>query len=350
MLSLFSCCCHRRQPSSDDVNTPDERSHLIPATSEDLISPTSLGLPRTYVDDNQRMKERMSDIVRAKEGKMVNVNARLPFNLHNQPSGSGSGSTHAAHPSSASSLSLSSSSRSPSAVRPAALAQTPGTPHTHAQVQVHVGAPLPAGPAAHAPHHHHHRDDAAAGDMSRSSSTASRDTGASEGSPARRRAAPILGLRLVRVPLPGGSVGRRGRRKRKAGGGGGAEEGVSPQGRRAAAVVSVGVVGAEGGMSVDVGAEALGTPRARRTSSHRDSGGAGAGAGHGREDANVSPPSMSSSEAEMTPRVEHPKAWAISVSPASEDSGREVGEGKGVDGAGAFVLKDEGPLTVSWGD
>ncbi|KAF9482104.1 hypothetical protein BDN70DRAFT_930365 [Pholiota conissans] len=308
---------------------------------------TSLGLPTTYADEQQRMKERMGSIVRAKEGKMVNVNARLPFNLHNHPHPTGS--IHA-NPSSSSSLSLSSSSRSFSAAGLAAiptLSQTSGTPHTHAQVQVHVGAPLP-GPSNLSRNTPYHRDTA---EFSRSSSAASRDPSASasdDGSLARNRRTPILGLRLVRVPFPDAAgVGRRGRKKRKTS----AEEGVSPQAGHPSESVgmSASVMGAP--MDMGAGEEEQGTPRPRHTS-HRPVSGEGGSVVHLPADGGASPPSLSGSESEMTPRMEHPQAWAISVSPASEADagGSSAGTGKSIEGPAAFVLKDEGPLTVSWGD
>ncbi|KIM76128.1 hypothetical protein PILCRDRAFT_655315 [Piloderma croceum F 1598] len=70
----FSCCIRTR--SSPVV--PHERTPLIRDTEQ---APT-LPLPR--VVDHQKMKERLGHIVRSKEGKMVNVNAQIPFNLHNQ--------------------------------------------------------------------------------------------------------------------------------------------------------------------------------------------------------------------------------------------------------------------------
>ncbi|EPT04748.1 hypothetical protein FOMPIDRAFT_1140473 [Fomitopsis schrenkii] len=84
--TVFSCCI-RRGPSSGPVS-PDERTHLIPPTSDE----PSHG--REYVVDHQQLNARLGPIVRAKEGKMVNVNTPLPFNLYNQqlhdPSGSAS--------------------------------------------------------------------------------------------------------------------------------------------------------------------------------------------------------------------------------------------------------------------
>ncbi|OCH89056.1 hypothetical protein OBBRIDRAFT_836112 [Obba rivulosa] len=73
--SIFSCCIRTSDESREE---PNEHTQLLPP-SEGLL-PT-----RSYVADSQKMKERMGTIVRAKEGKMVNVNAPLPFNIHNKP-------------------------------------------------------------------------------------------------------------------------------------------------------------------------------------------------------------------------------------------------------------------------
>ncbi|KAH9026684.1 hypothetical protein EDB83DRAFT_2526613 [Lactarius deliciosus] len=74
LLSFLFCCLRPRSSSSDE---PNENSRLIPA-SED-VPPAA----RHVIIDQQRMKERLGVIVRAKEGKMVNVNAPVPFNLNN---------------------------------------------------------------------------------------------------------------------------------------------------------------------------------------------------------------------------------------------------------------------------
>ncbi|KAN0130277.1 hypothetical protein V8E53_011900 [Lactarius tabidus] len=75
LLSFLFCCLRPRSvPSSQE---PDENSRLIPA-SDDVLPAA-----RHVIVDQQRMKERLGVIVRAKEGKMVNVNAPLPFNLNN---------------------------------------------------------------------------------------------------------------------------------------------------------------------------------------------------------------------------------------------------------------------------
>ncbi|KAI0948903.1 hypothetical protein AcW1_008645 [Taiwanofungus camphoratus] len=91
---IFACCLRGRSGSevrspccfderralltlSDVQGEPDERSHLIPPTND--VPPT-----RNYVVDRQKLSERLGTIVRSKEGKMVNVNAPLPFNLHNK--------------------------------------------------------------------------------------------------------------------------------------------------------------------------------------------------------------------------------------------------------------------------
>ncbi|EDR00123.1 uncharacterized protein LACBIDRAFT_334397 [Laccaria bicolor S238N-H82] len=104
----------------------DEESLLIPSNVE---SPTIERPPLSHSEvlDRQHLKERMGLIVQSKGGKMVNVNSRVPFNLHNKkiavtldPSPS----------SSRGSASLSSHSRS----------HTNG--QAHWQVQAHVGAPV----------------------------------------------------------------------------------------------------------------------------------------------------------------------------------------------------------------
>lgn len=87
---LFSCCVRQRRR---DPTVPDEHTFLIPATTASE-TPT----PQPRVVDHQKLKERLGTVVRSKEGKMVNVNAAFPFNLHNQtlgdpPSRSVSGGT-----------------------------------------------------------------------------------------------------------------------------------------------------------------------------------------------------------------------------------------------------------------
>ncbi|KAH9993530.1 hypothetical protein BJV77DRAFT_349119 [Russula vinacea] len=72
LFSLFCCCLRPRRhflPLEPNENTP-----LIPASDD--VQPAS-----RHIIDQQRMKERLGMIVRAKESKMVNVNAPLPFNL-----------------------------------------------------------------------------------------------------------------------------------------------------------------------------------------------------------------------------------------------------------------------------
>ncbi|KAJ7692940.1 hypothetical protein B0H17DRAFT_1330682 [Mycena rosella] len=77
MLRLLFPCCIR--PIEDEFTIiPDETSYLLPA---------SVGLPSpdpsdTITVDHQKLNDRLSTIVRAKEGKMVNVISRTPFTLH----------------------------------------------------------------------------------------------------------------------------------------------------------------------------------------------------------------------------------------------------------------------------
>ncbi|KAN0091319.1 hypothetical protein V8E55_004885 [Tylopilus felleus] len=78
MLALvLSCCGVRHRPHVP----PDERTPLIPHSDD---TPT----PQPRVIDHQKLKERLCSVVRAKEGKMVNVSAQFPFNLHNQDNSS----------------------------------------------------------------------------------------------------------------------------------------------------------------------------------------------------------------------------------------------------------------------
>ncbi|TBU48649.1 hypothetical protein BD309DRAFT_987168 [Dichomitus squalens] len=76
IFQLVCCCCARGGPSGQ--NEPDEHTPLFQPSDD---SPPA----RNYTVDHQKMKERLGHIVRSKEGKMVNVNQPLPFNLHNRP-------------------------------------------------------------------------------------------------------------------------------------------------------------------------------------------------------------------------------------------------------------------------
>ncbi|KAI0368377.1 hypothetical protein BV20DRAFT_473346 [Pilatotrama ljubarskyi] len=69
---VFGCCIRSRSPSSEE---PNESTPFIQPSDE--VPPV-----RTYTVDHDRLKERLGTIVRSKEGKMVNVNQPLPFNLH----------------------------------------------------------------------------------------------------------------------------------------------------------------------------------------------------------------------------------------------------------------------------
>ncbi|CDO75689.1 hypothetical protein BN946_scf184585.g2 [Trametes cinnabarina] len=93
-------CCIRRRLHLHNPEEPDENTPFIPPSDD---APP----PRTYTIDHERMRERLGTIVRSKEGKMVNVNQPLPFNLHGHgrapvtlPSGSLSTNTTPPRPSS----------------------------------------------------------------------------------------------------------------------------------------------------------------------------------------------------------------------------------------------------------
>ncbi|KAK7051529.1 hypothetical protein VNI00_004504 [Paramarasmius palmivorus] len=83
-MASFFACCFRRKPIRRVI--VDEESRLIPdppqvSTSETLPSFNVYG--GTGLD-----KERLGGIVQAKQGKMVNVSAFVPFNLHTSASSS----------------------------------------------------------------------------------------------------------------------------------------------------------------------------------------------------------------------------------------------------------------------
>ncbi|KAG6375528.1 hypothetical protein JVT61DRAFT_3087 [Boletus reticuloceps] len=124
---LFSCCGLRHRPHDQ----PNEHTPLIPHADD---TPTSQ--PR--VVDQQKFKERLGSVVRSKEGKMVNVNAPFPFNLHDQQSQE--------HSSSQSSCDVSggtlSNSRPPSPPPLRHLHKSPST------ASLPDGPPLVVGPAA----------------------------------------------------------------------------------------------------------------------------------------------------------------------------------------------------------
>ncbi|KAJ7435784.1 hypothetical protein B0H11DRAFT_2295291 [Mycena galericulata] len=78
LQSLFSCCIRSHRSADDDLTIiPDETTHLLPS-STGIPSP---GLPDTIVVDQQNLNDRLGTIVRAKEGKMVNVGSRTPFTV-----------------------------------------------------------------------------------------------------------------------------------------------------------------------------------------------------------------------------------------------------------------------------
>jgi len=80
MPSLFTkalcCCCLRTRSKSPAPD--DDRSRLIPPESE----VPSYAQPQPIAIDHQNLKERLGAIVRTKEGKMLNVGASSPLNLH----------------------------------------------------------------------------------------------------------------------------------------------------------------------------------------------------------------------------------------------------------------------------
>ncbi|KAH9482109.1 hypothetical protein JR316_0004204 [Psilocybe cubensis] len=80
VLKNFFCCCETSKDDTQDLGY-DESSRLIPPTIDE--SPQVIYSHITQID-YKKLQERLSDVVRAKEGKMVNVASQIPFNLHNQ--------------------------------------------------------------------------------------------------------------------------------------------------------------------------------------------------------------------------------------------------------------------------
>ncbi|KAF9476785.1 hypothetical protein BDN70DRAFT_881975 [Pholiota conissans] len=69
-------CCYRPIQVEERL---DETTHLIPHIIEPPVTH-----PNDRLYDHQQIQARLGDIVRAKEGKMVNVASHIPFNLHNR--------------------------------------------------------------------------------------------------------------------------------------------------------------------------------------------------------------------------------------------------------------------------
>ncbi|PBK69791.1 hypothetical protein ARMSODRAFT_956590 [Armillaria solidipes] len=120
-ISIFSCC--RRKRSKDYIVPNDEEARLI-LPSTDPLSPA---IPNVIVIDHQRLQDKLGTIVRSKEGKMVNVNSQIPFNLHNQP------------------LPQSSLSRSNSHYRISALTMSSSRNYSHSQSHSGSRASSPSG-------------------------------------------------------------------------------------------------------------------------------------------------------------------------------------------------------------
>ncbi|PPQ90686.1 hypothetical protein CVT25_003724 [Psilocybe cyanescens] len=379
ILSIFSCCLQRKPTATasgpfvsaycvgfcavltgDGIwagiqdTGPNEHSHLIPATNDP--SPSS---PSAYVVDHQRMKERMSHIVRSKEGKMVNVTSHLPFNLHNKKLKSSSrsamdvstsASASSSSPSRSASASTSRSARKLKLNRPS-LNFTPYTSYAgtgSGNVQGHVGAPLTGGAAVATPVSGH-----GAGGPSRSSSLASREMflheheHEHEESERWGRRTPILNVRLVQgVPfVPAAAAAGQSARvvgKEADGTGVGSRRGRA---KRKDVGVDVDVDDQARANDAEEGErrEAQATPRLRDPHPTSSSPPSHSRSAHSSSSCSSSEPSLRSpSPSPFVPKTEadadaaaHP---TLCVSPASTAS------------VGGFKLRDAGPLVVSWGD
>ncbi|KAJ7898578.1 hypothetical protein B0H14DRAFT_2674824 [Mycena olivaceomarginata] len=81
LLGVMFSCCLRPRVDDDPTVMPTETTTLISHHS----GHSSTGFVDTTAMNRQRLHDRMLTIVRAKEGKMVNVNLRAPFILGTAP-------------------------------------------------------------------------------------------------------------------------------------------------------------------------------------------------------------------------------------------------------------------------
>ncbi|KAF9552575.1 hypothetical protein CPC08DRAFT_714494 [Agrocybe pediades] len=81
--ALRSCipCCKVHEDEEPTGPTYDETTHLIPIEIEPPDDDYYSDTPRV---DYRKLYAQFQDIIRSKEGKMVNVASPIPFNLHNQ--------------------------------------------------------------------------------------------------------------------------------------------------------------------------------------------------------------------------------------------------------------------------
>ncbi|KAH8834618.1 hypothetical protein DL96DRAFT_498808 [Flagelloscypha sp. PMI_526] len=82
MLSSLFGCCFPSKRSKSVQQPPDEQTRLLIPTQEEGIGVIPPVIPALVVVDQQKLKDRLEVIVRSTEGKMVNVNSHVPFNLN----------------------------------------------------------------------------------------------------------------------------------------------------------------------------------------------------------------------------------------------------------------------------
>lgn len=73
LRSLLFSCCIRQRADEPDIN--HEHEPLIQPIDEPPVPPGRIAA-------DQKLKERLGIVVSSQQGKMVNVNAQFPFNLH----------------------------------------------------------------------------------------------------------------------------------------------------------------------------------------------------------------------------------------------------------------------------
>ncbi|KAJ6453968.1 hypothetical protein C8R45DRAFT_1223007 [Mycena sanguinolenta] len=115
ILSLLFCSCLRPRVEDDPTVIPTETTHLMGPESARF---SSTNLADSITVDRQKLHARMSTIVRSKEGKMVNVSARVPFTIHSAPESTNSSAP--ASPPSASRLASPTTPTTPTLPEPSA--------------------------------------------------------------------------------------------------------------------------------------------------------------------------------------------------------------------------------------
>lgn len=238
VLRSLVCCCSSRDGGRGGKTSPEpqiyiQEEHIIPNEESPLIPPDFDGPSYTDGPFNKKLQERMSTVVRSKEGKMVNLGSQIPFNLHNRRtllsdrtvSRSASGSLDPPHHHHHFDHNIS-SSNSDLNLRPK---QKPRWMESRSPSPSH-------------PHHRHHGEEEEEDELEQESSRSSRFFMNEPVVEQPRPTAP-LGVKLVNYTGPmAGGVNSRGRARERPGYGL-TSTSVSPPARKSGEEVEVGEVG-----------------------------------------------------------------------------------------------------------